>query len=273
MDHRQTERPGRFLASDLDGTLIPVSNDAAGREGIRRFRDACANQRAVTLVYVTGRHFALALDGISSWQLPEPQVLICDVGTSIYRRTQGAWHLDEGYAASLEKRWSAASADSLGASLASLPGLTLQEAERQTRFKRSYYVDAASAAERVTSRVEERLRQAGLDATLIYSVDHVRGVGLLDLLPPGTAKDTGLDFLCEAEGASREEVVYAGDSGNDLAVFAAGYRSIVVGNTPEAVKQQARKEAASRNIEALLYFAKGDAADGVLEGARHFGVL
>ena len=59
-----------------------------------RFRDRLRAAPDVILASVTGRHHQLALDGIRDAGLPEPRVLVCDVGTAIREKREGAWRLD-----------------------------------------------------------------------------------------------------------------------------------------------------------------------------------
>jgi hydroxymethylpyrimidine pyrophosphatase-like HAD family hydrolase len=108
---------------------------------------------------------------------------------------------------------------------------------------------------------------------LIISHDPLQDVGLLDILPHGVAKDAAVRHLQERTRAPLERVVYAGDSGNDMAAFLAGFSGIVVGNAPESLKSRLRDLQASGGEERRLYFAESPYAGGVVQGLRHYRVI
>ena len=73
------------LATDLDGTLIPLEGHPENHNDLETLAKAL-QRRAATLVFVTGRHLQSVLDVAQQHRLPLPSWLICDVGTSIYTR-------------------------------------------------------------------------------------------------------------------------------------------------------------------------------------------
>ena len=81
----QYPRNTAVLATDLDGTLIPLLDEPQNEVDLIRLTELI-RQQSVTLVYVTGRHLALTLDAMKQHRLPLPDWLIADVGTSIFRR-------------------------------------------------------------------------------------------------------------------------------------------------------------------------------------------
>ena len=87
-DKVQDNARPHILASDLDGTLIPLEGDSQNQADLQTLADKL-DQQGVTLVYSTGRHFASAAQAIDQFNLPQPDWLICDVGTSIFRRDEG----------------------------------------------------------------------------------------------------------------------------------------------------------------------------------------
>lgn len=68
-----------ILATDLDGTL--VGNTSAVQELFQYFNK---RHTKLKLVYITGRHITSALQLIRKEKLPTPNILICDLGSSIY---------------------------------------------------------------------------------------------------------------------------------------------------------------------------------------------
>ena len=75
------DRP--ILASDLDGTLIPLDGRPENRRALQRLVTARLQDR-FTLVFVTGRHKASICEVICEHHLPLPDWVISDVGTTIY---------------------------------------------------------------------------------------------------------------------------------------------------------------------------------------------
>ncbi|MFH1844567.1 MAG: HAD family hydrolase [bacterium] len=86
-------------------------------------------------------------------------------------------------------------------------------------------------------------------------------------------KSTCLQFVRGVLGVSSAQTVYAGDSGNDVAPLVSGCFAVVVGNATADVAGTVRAEAAARDLEARLFFAREPFAAGVLAGVRHFGFL
>ena len=84
------DRPARVLATDLDGTFIPLPDNTDNRDALSTFHQARA-QRQMDLVYATGRHLESTLAAMKEHHLPEPDWIVCDVGTSIHHRQNGAY--------------------------------------------------------------------------------------------------------------------------------------------------------------------------------------
>jgi hydroxymethylpyrimidine pyrophosphatase-like HAD family hydrolase len=118
--------------------------------------------------------------------------------------------------------------------------------------------------------VGERIAETESPYETIASVDPFTGSGLIDCLPRGVSKDYALGWWVNHLGRSREEIVFAGDSGNDLAALTAGYRSIIVSNADASVTERARELHRSVGWTDRLFVASRPATSGVLEGLRHY---
>jgi HAD superfamily hydrolase (TIGR01484 family) len=226
---------------------------------------------SLRLAYVTGRHLSLAQTGIAEVGLPAPDWFVCDVGTSVYRTTNGGFEPDEAYREAMRTAFGGLSGDDVRAAIGAIKGLELQEEEKQAEFKVSYYT--IGRPEPFVETVQSRLDVAHAKVNLVASFDPVTERGLLDVLPAGVAKDSAVRYLHDHAGVDEEHLVYAGDSGNDRAAMLTGYRVIVVGNADEALKTDLATESAALGITDRIYFAKHPYAKGVLEGLRHFGFL
>lgn len=259
-----------LLATDLDGTLIPTVPHPRHLEAVSSFAERAGAHRSFRLAYVTGRHRALAERGLDRFGLPWPDFLVCDVGTSVYVAGDGSLTLDAEYRSRMREAMAEMTGAEVRSALAGIPGLLEQPEEKQAEFKASFDF-AQEARDRVLAAVRDRIGDWSL--ALVASVDPDSGVGLLDVLPAGVAKDTAVEYLRIRLELSPAEVYYAGDSGNDAAAMLRGYRTIVVGNAPEELKTTLRTEAIRRGLGDHLYFARRPYAAGVLEGSRHWGLL
>lgn len=260
-----------LLASDLDGTLIPLERDANTLREVADFATAIRGTDHLILAYVTGRHLALALEGIEELKLPIPDLLVCDVGTSLYHRAGTSFETDAHYRKAMLTAFGGIRGDDVLRAVGSMDGLEPQEPEKQAEFKVSYYTDGRPEA--FLEPVRKRLSAAGAKVNLVASFDSVTRRGLLDILPAGVAKDHAVRYLHDHTGVEEEHLVYAGDSGNDVAAMLAGYRVVVVANAEDALKEEVRRQSALQGITERIYFAEHPYARGVLEGCKHFGLL
>ena len=156
--------------------------------------------------------------------------------------------------------------------LTSIPGLRLQEDKKQGPFKLSYYVDAnrlSISAAAITSVLDA----SSIAHELIASVDPFNGDGLIDILPLGVSKAFALDWWASHQGVDVQSVLFAGDSGNDLAAMIAGYKTIVVGNADHSLKKQVALHHDNNLWKNRLYLAQRKATSGLLEGFTFFNQL
>jgi len=260
------------LATDLDGTLIPL----AGSEGnatdlVTLAKQLCA--RDIKLVFVTGRHFASVEAAIVEHRLPLPDWVICDVGTTIYeRQTDHSFKQLAAYREHLATIIATLSIHELRERLAPLKRLRIQEPEKQGPFKLSFYTDAEVIAE-LRDEIGGLLVQSSAPYSVIDSVDPFNGDGLIDLLPQNVHKAFALDWWTHHVDLSQTDIVYAGDSGNDLAALTAGYLTIVVGNADRSLLDRVRDTHHRQGWNDRLFLAEEHATSGVLEGCRAFGLL
>lgn len=263
-----------LIAADMDGTVIPLEDTAERRAEVETLRQALEARDDLTLAYVTGRDLGLVEAGIERFGLPHPDMVAADVGTSLFHRaSDGSYHPDPDYEALMREAMGGVRSDVIRAALSGDPEMELQPESAQGPFKTSYFVSLRAAREGLLDRVRTRLEEAGARVSLVYSVDSLKGVGLLDILPAGIAKDAAVAFLRDHAAVPRDHLVYAGDSGNDRAAMLAGYRVVIVGNAPEPLKRTLRQEAERKGVGATLYFARAPYAAGVLEGLRHWGAV
>ena len=266
----------KILATDLDRTLLPNGHWPADEQAIELFNRLTARPDLL-VVYVTGRNLDLTEGAIREYGVRFPDVLCGDVGTTIRKYEAGQWHYDEGWISHVRRaspRWDA---DAVRRAVAGLDGIREQEAEHLNPFKQSYYVDH-DRSEAILAQVDERVR-GHFDEVVVYSFDSQDGKGLLDFLPASATKLTALEYVVEEYGAPRDQVVFCGDSGNDIFPLTAGFQGVLVRNADDQLVAEVRR-AMARNPSLRAYFAKGGFkglngyyTSGVLEGAYHYGVL
>ena len=268
----QYPRNTAVLATDLDGTLIPLLDEPQNEVDLIRLTELI-RQQSVTLVYVTGRHLALTLDAMEQHRLPLPDWLIADVGTSMFRRnSESEFILMSDYLSHLQEMQPVTALADLREKITMVPGVRLQEPEKQGAFKLSLYVDATRLVA-LQARIEANLESMSAVWRVIFRVDPFTGNGLIDLLPAGVSKAYALDWWIRNHHTDTQHMVFAGDSGNDLAVLTAGYRAIIVGNADPSVVSIAKKTHRQNGWNDRLYVATQRATSGVLEGCLWFDVF
>ena len=265
-----------LLCTDLDRTLLPNGPQTESPTARDKFKQLTA-QPGVSLVYVTGRDRGLVEDAINEYQLPQPDYVIADVGSTIYALQQGNWHYWDKWQEEISPDWDAKSHHDMSLLFAHLLLLTMQEDEKQNKYKLSYYVPLDADHEALMSEMHSILIKQKIRASLIWSIDEPAGTGLLDVLPASANKRHAIEFLMEQLGFDLSNTVFAGDSGNDLAVLASPIQSVLVANASIEVQHEAKQMALNMGQADALYLAEGDFlgmngnySAGILEGVAHF---
>ncbi len=232
------------LATDLDGTFL------GGSESQRRdfYRYLEAHRDRLTLIFVTGRDLDFIQNLSAQPDLPTPDYAIGDVGTTVVDgRT---WQPLAAVQDWIDQCWGDAG-DRVRSLLADEPGLALQPMQAPRRV--SYYYDPA----RLSAATLDKIQAAGFD--VVCSAERY-----LDVLPRGVCKGTTLLRLLDVLAAGGDRTVTAGDTLNDLSLFATGLPSIAVGNAEPRLQQA---------IQALdnAYLSPHPGTAGIWDGLQYFG--
>jgi sucrose-6-phosphatase len=200
-----------------------------------------------------------------------PDVLVCSVGTEILIEGQpdSEWeaHLDGG---GWDREHAAAVAGRF-------PELVMQRASEQRPHKVSYKLCAAGPdqATGVVNNLRAQLAGAGLDTTVVFS-----GGDDVDILPSRASKGKALAFLLEqmeeaCGGPPPAGVLVAGDSGNDVELFAVpGVRGCMVANAhPELREWCDAHERQGSNGDHAIFRASIDGPGGIREALYHFDLV
>lgn len=234
----------KVLATDLDGTFLGGS--AAARSALTtHFRDHTDRR----LLYVTGRSSRSVMALIAESTLPQPDAMICDVGTFIANGDGTPYEgpLLEEIAAQWNNR-----SDQVRSAFSDLPGLRLQEHFGPHRV--SFYYDAAD----VLTEAHARAEALGCDG---LASDNQ----FFDVLPRGVNKGSTLQRLIHQWQVDNDAVLVAGDTLNDLSMLAGGFPAVVVGNAEAALLE--RLPASPRIVR-----AKAHGCDGIVEVLTRLGV-
>jgi sucrose phosphatase-like protein len=237
----------RMLCTDLDGTFI--GDDDSMYELLRIMEG-----KDILLVFSTGRHLPSVKQFIGEKGIKKPDAGILLVGTEVYFLAEGELVLDKRWDQIISQGWEREKIVQL---LADIKELVWQDEQWQTEFKASYFLK--NNLDQVLPEVHRRLKQSRLKARVVYSAGQ-----FLDFLPPLSGKANALNYVADHFGLAAERVIVCGDSGNDLDMFRAGFRGIIVGNAHEELKKYE---------DANVYHAVGDYSRGIIEGLRHFSFV
>ena len=259
----------RVLASDLDGTLIPLANELQNGEDLR-ILSQLLRAHDVTLIFVTGRSLTSIQNAIEEHCLPEPDWILSDVGTSIHRLEEsGRFVAVDEYTEFLKEIIAPSQLESLRERFSGIDGLTLQEELKQGPFKLSFYAEH-SRVESLVETMREDVQRSSIPCSVVHSTDTITGRGYIDLLPRDVSKSSALQWWADHTGQNLAELLFAGDSANDLPVFLAGHPTIIVGNADPAIARVAYDAHRDAGWTQRLFFASKKATSGVLEGCRWF---
>ncbi|MCU7906341.1 MAG: HAD hydrolase family protein [Candidatus Thiodiazotropha sp. (ex Epidulcina cf. delphinae)] len=268
---------GLLICTDLDRTLIPNGPQQESPGARACFKRLCDSDEVV-LAYVSGRDHNLVKKAIVDYALPQPDYVVGDVGTTLYRLdTSDGWsHLSD-WEPNISRDWNGKSHRELRTLFADIRELRLQESGKQNRYKLSYYVALYHDHDLLLERMLRRLDTQGVKSSLVWSVDEQAGVGLLDVVPERATKYHAIEFLRQTLGYRVAEVLFSGDSGNDLDVLASPIPAVLVANARQEVRNQAQRLARERAMQDVLYLAKGgfmgmngNYSAGILEGLAHY---
>jgi hypothetical protein len=167
-DTDPAEKP-MWLFTDLDGTLIPLDaspQNVSDLQELKRFLP----KHGIGLVFVTGRHLQSTCQAIEEFALPDPEWIICDVGTTVIDASSSELVPDPDYMNELANRTGGWNAERLVGELKLPRSVRLQETEKQANFKISFYANASELTD-IVSEFKQQLKNADAPYGIISSVD------------------------------------------------------------------------------------------------------
>jgi len=236
----------RALITDLDQNLL--GNPQSLKEFVSVLQD---NRKCTSFGIATGRRLDSALKVMKQYHIPLPDFLITSLGTEIYYNP--GLTRDVAWSEHIDHMWRRRAVLNV---LKELPGLELQAKSEQSKYKISYYYDAAIAPD-----VNEIIHLLHLHD---QSVNVVLAFGqYLDIVPVRASKGFALRWFAEMWGIPLEHILAAGGSGADEDMMRGNALSVVVANR--------HHEELSELVDSEdIYFADRPFAEGILQAIEHY---
>jgi sucrose-phosphate synthase len=236
---------GKLLVSDIDNTLLGDS------QALEEFQQVLgAQQGKLGFGVASGRTVESIVDILQKNNVCIPEVIISAVGSEIHYGQKVV--PDKDWARHINHSWSR---EKIMQVMQEVPGVELQPASEQRRFKVSYFYQGRKFPG--VRWLHKKLRQHQVHVKIIKSHQQY-----LDILPLRASKGHALRFVCVRWGLNFNDVLVAGDSGNDREMLNGSTYSVVVGNYSRELKNLVEGE--------RLYFARGHYARGIIEGLKRF---
>ncbi len=272
----------KLIASDLDRTFLPNGN-FKDNGSIELLKKILFKKKDIFLAFVSGRDISLIRKAIKDYKAPIPDFAISDVGTGMWKKEGRRLVRYEAWDSFISSNLSCWNIDSFKGALKGIDGLKLQGKSKQGKFKLSYYILNPQDAGVILDCVKKELfsnKQVKKEVNLVFSIDETKNLGLLDILPKIATKDKAVEFLRKNLNLKKSEILYAGDSGNDILPITSGYFAVLVRNAIPAVRKEIKEVIKKKpNLAKKIYFAKGKFglsgyyASGILEALIYFGVV
>ncbi len=240
-------RTSKILISDIDNTLL---GDAQALKELVNYMQSSD----IGFGVATGRSIDSAKQILKEWKVPAPDLWITSVGSEIYYGADPI--VDNDWREHINHQWQPKLVRS---AISELPKIKLQSPSEQRLHKISYLIDSAKdpAITEIQALLKASLDRGQIQARIIYS--HQK---FLDILPIRASKGDAVSYFATKWGFSLEQILVAGDSGNDEQMIAGKAKAVVVGNhSPEL-----------EHLRGLtnVYFANGHYAQGILEAIAHY---
>ena len=245
---RRLEQLDRLILTDIDNTL--TGDEAAMQDFFRLIAEAPMH---VGFGIATGRRFEEVVRMLQELDIPRPEVLITSVGTEIYYGKN--YTMDRSWQKHIQFGWEP---ERVREVLDGREGFYPQPDHEQSAFKVSYQIDPAAAPK--LSRIKRLLREGGVRAKAVLSHNM-----FLDVIPTRAGSGVSVRHIAYKWNFPLEQILVAGDSGNDEGMLTVNALGVVVGNYSSELEKL-------RNLP-RIYFAGGRHAAGIVEGIRYYNFL
>lgn len=243
---RPEARRARAIVTAIDNTLLGDAGALA--EFIAMVK---RQRRNFVFGIATGRRLDSVLTILRHNGIPAPDVLITSLGTEIYYSAQLIG--DIGWGHHIDHTWTP---QVLRRILETVPGLRLQPKTEQSRFKVSYYFDAAVAPP--IADIQSLLRQQELSVNATISFGQY-----LDIVPERASKGQALRHVASLWDIPLDHILVTGGSGGDDDMLRGNTLGVVVAN-------RHCEELSGLSGSEHVYFAAGAHSRGILEAIDHY---
>ncbi len=239
----------KLIVSDIDHTLLGDDDET------RKFSDLLNNlQNKIGFAVATGRTVKSAFNVLKENNVPLPDVIISSVGSEIYYNYHGELIYSQGWDSHISYMWKRNRIVEL---LKEFDFLTYQEEETQRKFKVSFYMDED---EQNIEKIREVLIKNKIKFNMIFSHGN-----FLDILPYRASKGKAIRYLSYRWNIPYENILVAGDSGNDEEMLKGELLGVVVANYSH--------ELDSLKGSKRIYFSKRSYAGGIIDGIEYYNFL
>jgi len=236
----------KFMIFDIDDTLLG-NGDAAER--LKKMIED--NSHQVGFGVATGRTIDSARKVLMENDFILPDLIISSVGSEIYYRNKEDYVFSTGWAAHISQGWKR---EQIVNALSDFEFLEYQEEDTQRDFKVSYYIENAGTN---YQKVIDELIQNKIKANCIISHKNY-----LDILPARASKGRAVRYIAYRWNLLHNNILVAGDSGNDEDMLTGELLGIIVGNHGDELNiLKGRRR---------IYFANADRSDGIIEGIEYY---
>jgi len=239
----------KMIVTDIDHTLL--GDEAALSKFVALIESIDYN---ICFAVATGRTIDSAYKVLEKNGIPYPDIIISSVGSEIYYNFRGKLIYSKGWHAHLDNQWRRNIIVKL---LSGFKHLEYQEEENQREFKISYYTSEIPG---YVDKVKNVLIRNKIKADVIFSHGQY-----LDVLPYRASKGKAIRYLAYRWNIPFENILVAGDSGNDIEMLKGELLGVVVANYSnelEVLRGQKR-----------IYFAKRKYAAGIINGIEYYDFL
>ena len=267
----------KIIATDLDRTLMPNGNHRLSKGAMEYFKKAL-KKNGVKLIYVTGRYKRMIKDGMKRYKTPKPDFCISLLGTVIYDFCKKDFVEDKEWQKKLEKDWKHYKRKDVAKILEDVKEIWEQPKPVLNDYKESYYYKLGVDADKLDKKIYTKLKKKGIKAVIITSTDVNRKIGMLDVVPYTGTKMAALNYLMKKLKVKKKNVLYCGDSGNDLLPMTSGVKGVLVKNASDRTKERLKKIVQRKKLGSKVTIAEGgfkgfngNYVAGIIEAAHKFG--
>ncbi|MFI6467404.1 HAD family hydrolase [Streptomyces sp. NPDC050538] len=253
--------PYKLIATDLDGTLLRSDESISPRT---RAALAAATEAGAAHIVVTGRAAPWTRHILDD--LGYEGLAVCAQGAQVYdageHRLLTSVTLDRQIAglalakieAEVGPLYLAASRDGLDGAVLVGPGYTVTGKLPATPF-----TDASDLWNAPLNKIyiqhptltDDELAEAAREAAGGFVGVAMAGAGIVELLPLGLSKATGLSLAARRLGLKAADTIAFGDMPNDIAMFAWASHSVAMANAHDELKAAADEVTASNEDDGI----------------------